>query len=176
LTIIKNGYITKTGGIYMPNLQTATKDRKPGFKMSKPYLLQMSETRPGQKFTEPSITEQKGWLSPGNQLRRLQEAGERLEAYRMENYDEYYYGDEEPSLDPIRTAEDLQDEMLIMKDRMERAKKAHERVAKALKEREELEKSRAEKKKQEAIDAAVAAAMKAKEEGGSEAGETPKTT
>jgi hypothetical protein len=152
----------------MPNLQS--------FKMAKPYLLQMAETRKGQKFTEPSITEQKGWLSPGSQLRRLQEAGERLEAYRMENYDEYYFGDEEPSLDPIRTAEDIQDEMLIIKDRMERSQKAQQKLAKALKEREDLEKSRAEKKKQEAIDAAIQQALKAEKEGKSGTGETPKET
>jgi hypothetical protein len=129
--------------------QEKLKGRRTNMIKAKGYLEQMDETREGQTFTMPSITEQKGWLSPGNQLRRLQEAGERLAEYRLENYDEYYFGDEEPSLDPIRTAEDLQDELLIIKGRMDKYQQANKRVKEALSARQKKEAEIAEKQEAE---------------------------
>jgi hypothetical protein len=131
---------------------------------AKPYLMQMLEEREGQKVEQESITEQKGWLSPGSQIRRLIEAGERLEQYRMENYDEYYFGDEEPSLDPIRRAEDIQDEMLIIQNRIERQKTAFKNLEEKLKERKEKEAEIQAKKEQEQIDKIAKRTAELKEE------------
>jgi hypothetical protein len=83
---------------------------------------------PGEPEKLEQITFQKGWLSPGKQIERLIEAGERLEIYRDENYDEFYFNGEEPSINPLRTAEDIQDELLIAQNSLDKAKKARERL------------------------------------------------
>jgi hypothetical protein len=128
---------------------TAKQQQKPDFQKPAWIMLMEGKIWEGERLPTESITEQKGWLSPGAQLRRLTEAGTRLETFRMENYDEYYYGQEEPSLDPIRRAEDIQDEMLIVKQRIERATAAQERLKEALEKRQKVEAERAEKAERE---------------------------
>jgi hypothetical protein len=115
---------------------------------AKPYWQQYlnGESHKGEPERLEQITVQKGWLSPGSQIARLIEAGERLEIYRAENYDEFYYGEDEPSLDPIRTAEDIQDELLLAREGIAKMKAAEERLQKAHTDRLKIEEEKAKEK------------------------------
>lgn len=117
-------------------------------KLSKPYWTQyLEETEhAGEPERLEQVTFQVGWLSPGKQIERLIEAGDRLDKYKDENYDEFYFGDDEPSLDPIRTAEDLQDELLYAKQATERAKKAEQKIKEAYQKAAEKEQEKIKEK------------------------------
>jgi hypothetical protein len=108
--------------------------------------LQGLKSPPEPPTTDKDIVEQKGWLSPGSQIQRLIEAGERLDNYRMENYDEYFYGEDEPSLDPIRKAEDIQDELLHARKAIQRMKDTETRLTEEHKKRLEEEEKKLKEK------------------------------